>query len=60
VFKFVTCGPWQQPLFVAGVVVVGVIADRILASLPTWVPRLPAHIISAVEAFWKIERLAKL
>jgi hypothetical protein len=41
-------------------VVVGAIAYCILASLPIWVPRLPAHVISAVAAFWKIERVAKL
>ncbi len=47
-----------QLLFIAGVMVLGVLVKRIAVPVPTWAPQLPAYGIGAVAAFWTIERVA--
>ena len=47
-----------QLVFIAGVVVFGVLVRRIVVALPTWASPLPAYGIGAVAAFWTIEQVA--
>ncbi len=47
-----------QLLFIAGVVLLGVIAKRVVSTVPDWAPRLAAYAIGSVAAFWTIERVA--
>ena len=47
-----------QLLFIAAVVVAGVIIRRVIDQTPAWAPRLSAYAIGSLAAFWTIERIA--
>jgi len=47
-----------QLAFVAGVLLISVLARRLLRSIPVWLPTASAYAIGIAASFWTIERVA--
>jgi len=47
-----------QLVFIAAVLIAGIVLRGALAALPQWAPRLAVYAIGSVAAFWTIERIA--
>ena len=47
-----------QLAFLAGVLLVGSIARRLLQDVPVWLPTASAYAIGIAASFWTVERIA--